>query len=198
MTVALLLIDDGREDYLDRCLESLAEHLPPVDACVMVNDSDHELGFSGAIQAGWDAVLETDCKYVAHLESDFLLTERVPIRFMQLILEHDPTLAQIALLRQPWNDREQAAGGIIQQDPDSYEEHESVAGKWTTHSVCMTTNPSLYPRHIVERGWPQVPASEGVFSAQLREDGYRFAFLGGKSDGPRCEHIGVHRTGCGY
>lgn len=198
MSVALLVVDDGRADYLDRCLESIAAHLPPMDYCVMVDDSDHELGFGGAIQTGWDAVLETDATHVWHAESDFVYTQSVPIHWMQKILEGRPHLAQVALKRQVWNDSEKAAGGIVEQDPDSYTEFESIAGKWTEHSICFTTNPSLYPRHIVERGWPQVAESEGVFSGQLRDDGLSFAYLGGKFDPPRCEHIGLERVGVGY
>ena len=142
--------------------------------------------------------METGCDYCFHVESDFTFNDRIPVGWMQKILEARPYLAQVALKRQPWNDAEKAAGGIIEQAPENYEEHESVAGKWTEHDVCFTTNPSLYSRSIVEKGWPDGPESEGVFSHQLRQGGYRFAYLGGKFDPPRVTHIGTHRTGNGY
>lgn len=209
MSICLLIIDDGREDYLERCLESASIFLPPIDVCVMVSDPDHELGFAGAVQAGWDGVLETGSEWVFHLESDFLLTCPVPIERMQNIIRDSngrhggerlpPMIAQVALKRQAWNAREKAAGGIIQADAIGFKSATKASTGWyTEHRKFFTTNPSLYPASICERGWPQCPDSEGMFTHQLLADGLSFAFLGPAEEPPRCLHIGTERTGTGY
>ena len=206
MSTCLLIIDDGREDYLDRCLESASVYLPPMDACVMVSDPDHELGFAGAVQAGWDGVLETGCEWVFHLESDFVFTHPVPLDGMRTIIEgsnaHGPnpreTILQVSLLRQAWNERERAAGGLILADAEDFRTVHCV-GVYTEHRRYWTTNPSLYRTAICERGWPQVPNSEGVFTHGLLAEHpkNRFAIYGSWNDPPRCWHIGETRAGTG-
>lgn len=196
--IALLLIDDGRFDYRDRCLASASQLLPPLDVCIEVNDPDHELGFAGAIQAGWDAVLESGADYVFHLEADFTFNVHVPLEQMIEILDREPGLAQVALKRQPWNASERIAGGIVEQHPDSYVERQRRWGRWTEHDRFFTTNPSVYRASLCERGWPQRAESEGHFTKQLRDDGFTFAFWGGKFSPPTVTHIGRHRAGKGY
>lgn len=196
--IALLLIDDGRENYLERCRASIGRLPEEVTHKVLVEDPDHRLGFAGAIQAGWNEVLKTSCRYVFHVESDFVFNEAPDLETMQAILDDCPWLAQVALKRQPWNEREKAAGGIVEADADDFFEKRAGDRLWTEHLRFFTTNPSLYPRAIVERGWPQVPNSEGVFTHQLLADGLHFAFFGGKFDPPRVEHIGRARAGVGY
>lgn len=201
MSVALLLIDDGREDYLRRCIRSLAPIMGVFDRVVQIDDPDHELGFAGAIQAGWDQVLETDCELVFHVESDFVFCEPPELERMA-VLARCSRLAQVALKRQAWNERERAAGGIIEADPDDFVEREIRTATWTAafveHRRFFTTNPSLYRREIAERGWPQVSESEGVFTHRLLDEGFSFALWGGKHDPPRVEHVGAVRTGTGY
>lgn len=204
MSICLLIIDDGREDYLDRCLESAARYLPPMEACVMVDDSGHELGFAGAVQAGWEAVLASGCEWVFHLESDFVFSEPVPLASMQTILRADGA-AQISLQRQAWNEREKAAGGIVAADPDDFEDRSLVFEEGTrrveeylSHRRYFTTNPSLYRSSLCMRGWPQVEHSEGVFTHQLLADGQRFLIYGGRGRAPLCHHIGEERAGHGY
>jgi GT2 family glycosyltransferase len=206
MSTCLLVIDDGREDYLDRCLESAARYLPPMQACVMVSDPNHELGFAGAVQAGWEGALESGCEWVFHLESDFVFTEAVPLEQMRA-LACRWGIGQVALKRQPWNERECAAGGIVEADPEDFEAREIVVTDaelvphtyaYTLHRKFFTTNPSLYSTALCLRGWPQVSESEGVFTHQLLADAYSFAFWGGPYDQPAVEHIGARRAGHGY
>lgn len=197
MSVCLLIIDDGR-GHLDGCLESCAQYLPPMDACVMVDDSGHELGFAGAIQAGWDGVLETGCEFVFHLESDFRFCEPVDLRHMERLQEAMPSLAQITLKRQPWNPDEVAAGGVVELHPEDFERRSSGRTKWTEHRRFFTTNPSLYRASICERGWPQRRRSEGMFTHELLDAGYSFAIWGPKFAPPMVEHVGKARAGFGY
>lgn len=196
MSVCLLLISDGRDEYLQRTLLSAAEHLPAFDQLVHVEDRGHELGFAGAIQHGWEQV---KADWVFHLEADFTFTERVDLNRMKTILVARPYLAQLVLKRQPWNPDETAAGGIIEQHPDDYTEVNAYAGTWTEHRRFWSTNPSLYSTRFCRLGWPQVPQSEGIFTHRLLKDPHlRFAFWGGKTDPPRVTHIGDVRAGTGY
>lgn len=213
MSVCLLIIDDGR-GYVDGCLESAAQYLPPMDACVMIDDSDHELGFAGAVQAGWEGVLETGCEFVFHLESDFRFTEPVGIERMVNLLRRYPHLTQVSLLRQPWNDEEKAAGGIIQAYPEQFDErveHLTLPLEnggvryqrdvWTeTDRFIFTTNPSVYSVELCRRGFPDPPEAEGRFGGAIRAERpeARCGIWGGKFDGPRVQHIGEHRAGRGY
>lgn len=194
MSVCLLLIGDGRHDYRERTLRSAAVCLPPLDACAEVDDTAHDLGFAGAIQAGWDAIAEARADYVFHLEADFTFNDTVPLAAMIAALDANPTLAQVALKRQPWNAEERAAGGICELHPGDFTDE----GPVSRHRRFFTTNPSVYRASLCECGWPQEPHSEGVFTHRLLADGFDFAFWGGRFDPPAVTHIGAERTGRGY
>lgn len=196
MTVCLLLISDGRDEYLERTIASAQEMLPTFDQLVTIDDSAHELGFAGAIQAGWREVA-TD--YVLHLEQDFTFNAPVPVGRMVRLLERHPHLAQVALKRQPWNAAERGAGGIVELHPDDFVERYDDGAVWTEHRRFFTTNPSVYPSRLCELGWPQTHESEGIFTHRLLENpDLRFAFWGGKFDAPLVTHIGETRAGVGY
>ena len=200
MSVALLIIDDGREDYLVRCLASVKESLPvEMMDIVMVSDAEHKLGFSGAVQDGWQQVLDTGAEWVFHLESDFIFNAPVPVDQMTSLLKRHPSLAQVSLKRQAVNDLEIAAGGIVELTPDDYQECSDDEIVWTEHRKFFTTNPSVYLSEICKLGWPQVKHSEGIFSHQLMEDpDLHFAIWGRKFDPPTVTHIGERRAGHGY
>jgi hypothetical protein len=198
----LLLITDGREDYCRRTLVSALTNLPAPERVVVVDDKDHRLGFAGAVQQGWDQILDTDAKWIFHLEADFTFNKRVPLEGMAAIAA-DEHVAQVALKRQPWNEQEKRAGGIVELDPDSFEEcrryWDYLSHPYTVHRKFFTTNPSLYRRDIAERGWPQEANSEGKFSIKLFEDpAVVSTFWGGKFDAPMVTHIGDERQGTGY
>lgn len=196
MSVALLVISDGRWEYHHQALASALEHLPRFDQYVWVQDPDHELGFAGAIQHGWEQI-HTD--FLFHLEADFLLNGPVPIRRMVSLLKRQPHLAQVCLKRQPWNEQERAAGGIVEQHPDEFSERQDIAAVWTEHRRFFSTNPSIYRSALCRLGWPQEPESEGMFTHRLLEDPrVRFAFWGGKFAPPAVTHIGETRAGVGY
>jgi hypothetical protein len=196
-TICLLLITDGRADYFDRCTNSARECLPVFDQRIVVDDSAHELGFAGAIQHGWDRV-ETD--YVFHLEDDFTFNARIPVHEMIGLLRRHDHLVQIALKRQAWNEKEKAAGGIVELHPNDFLQQHDGRAVWTEHRRFFTTNPSVYSADLCKLGWPQVPHSEGIFTHQLldADPKAKFAFWGGKYDPPLVHHIGEHRAGNGY
>ena len=195
VSVCLLVIDDGREDYLADTLAALSGR---ADAEVVIRDDEHHLGFCGAIQEGWDQALDTGCQYVFHVESDFTFNHEPPVNEMVALLERQKQIAQVALKRQPWNDREKAAGGIVEADPDDFMECSDELATWTEHRKFWTTNPSVYSTRFCQMGWPQERNSEGIFTHRLLVDPLlKFAFWGGKFDAPLVTHHG-QRAGVRY
>lgn len=199
MSIALLFITD-RPHYAERTLASLGEMCPATFSHrIVVDDQAHELGFAGAIAEGWRRVRAAGAEWVFHLEADFIFNAAVPLDRMQALLQRKPYLAQVALKRQPWNEEEKAAGGIVELHPDDFEQMTEAGDVWTEHRRFWTTNPSLYSAAWCAQPWPQEPRSEGVWTHRLLESSrLRFAFWGAKFDPPLVEHIGVERQGVGY
>lgn len=200
MTVALLLIGDGRDRYRSQALDSLVMNVDTRGMPVVeVDDRDHKLGFAGAVQHGWTRVLaETHAEWVLWLELDFTFNQRVPVQDILDVLTAHPQLTQMALLRQPVNAAERAAGGIVQQNPDAYTPREWRGHQWLESTRCFTTNPCIVPRWVLERGWPQRPESEGHFGIDLfgSDPALRSAYWGAGEEWV-C-HIGDERAGTGY
>lgn len=199
MSVCLLLIGDGRDDYRDRTIDSAKLSLPKLDDAVEIDDSDHKLGFAGAVAEGWRQVLERGHDWCFHLEADFVFNRPVPVADMRRVLEANPHLVQMALLRGPENPDERDAGGIIQQHPEDFKLVACDDGhQWVEHRRFFTTNPSLIPAWVMRSGWPQVAESEGHFGLNLfaSDPHLRSAFWG---DGTEwVAHIGRERVGVGY
>jgi hypothetical protein len=219
MTTTLLVLTDGRADCLARTLSSAEAKLPPFDRYVLVNDCPdpaygawlaerwpyfevippqrRKRGFGGAIQAGWDAIGPGDGD-VFHLEDDFTFDEPPPLDLMARLLDRHLHIAQVCLVRQPWNEEERAAGGIIAANPDDYIERDDPGiGRWVEHRRCFSTNPCMYRRSLLRVGWPEGSHSEGVFTHRLLERGWSFAYWGERG-AQQVTHIGDVRTGVGY
>jgi hypothetical protein len=199
VTIALLLIGDGRDDVHDRCWESAQVYLPPVfDHKVVVDDRNHKLGFGGAIRKGWSEVLDTGADFCFHLEADFTFNRDVPLIDMVDVLDQHPHLVQMALLRQPWNEQEREAGGILEMHPDDYEQCSDGPYRWVEHRRNFTTNPSLIPTWVLGAGWPKRAQSEGHFGIALfgADPDLRGGYWGQGEEW--VEHIGIERVGVGY
>lgn len=187
--IGVAVISDRADLYLPGCLKSLNEHLP--DALVHVTDDrDHRLGMSGAVNAAWDWARACDLDYLFHVEEDFRFHE-APVLSMIDVLDHDETLAQVVLKRQPWSPEEHRAGGIIECHPDDYTDHRAGTLQWTSHQRIFSLNPCVIPRRILERGWPE--GNEAEMTTSLVADGWRFAFYGHRADPPRVVHVGAER-----
>jgi hypothetical protein len=159
------------------------------------------LGFGRSIADAWSLVAP-DVEFIFGLEDDFVFEQRVDLSGMACVLANHPEVVQVVLLRQPWNEEERAAGGIMQCHPDDFVEHvdADLLLAWCEHRRFFSTNPSLYRRSLIDEGWPDVEHSEGVFTHQLlaKYPDSKFAFWGRKDDPPRVTHIGEHRVGTGY
>lgn len=234
--ITLLVFTDGRPHVLQQTLASAAEHLHgPITERVIVDDSgsnerraalatmypDYRViswgerkGFAGTIAAAWRGITMTPeaDPFIFHLEDDFTFERDVDLDEMATVLQHRPELAQMALRRQPVNDVEIAAGGIVEQWPGEYEDKwqhlpidrtevgpDTNLVAWLEHRLFWTTNPSLYRSSTCALGWPEQPRSEAAFTAQLLEDpAVRFGYWGARSDQPWVRHIGARRAGTGY
>lgn len=220
--IALLVMTDGRRDCITRTIAAALERIHgPISRRVIHDDSgdpDYRLwlatqfptfelvttagraGFGAAIANAWAYLAAVAAEpYVFHLEDDFVLTRDLDTDAMIDVLQDRPYLAQLALRRQPWNDNERAAGGIVEQHPDAYQEFAFRDARWLEHRLFFTTNPSLYRRSLCAQGWPVVQHSEGIFSHQLMTDpDFRAGFWGSLASGEWCEHIGHQRVGTGY
>lgn len=225
MTI-LLVMTDGRRHCIERAVESAMDHLGWFDRVVIHDDSgdpdyrawlrevfapdDFEhvatgcrSGFGGAIRSAWAHLAESPDlheRFVFHLEDDFIFKRQVDLAAMAQVLDRHPYLMQLALRRQPWNDEERAAGGIVEQHPDDYIEHQDADDNhWLEHRRFFTTNPSLYRAKLCRQPWPRGPHSEGRFTHQLlASPKVRFGFWGARDSGEWCEHIGLERVGTGY
>src|SRR4051794_25640180 len=144
MRWGFLLIHD-RPEYKERTLLSAKEMLPEPDEFIEVDDTTHELGFAGAIAAGWREAAKLGIHYLFHCEGDFEFLTQVPIIRMAEVLNRNPYLAQMSLKRQAWNETEKAAGGIVEADPEGYVQRVEHGDVWTEHCRYWTTNPSLLP-----------------------------------------------------
>jgi len=213
-----MVITDGRICFHD-AMDSIEDNFDEFDYHLIVDDSlnpkfhtytdfvytrggwwgnfevDHaseKRGFAGAIRAGWEQIPD-DIDYVFHMEDDFVFLNRPPLTDMIQALEDNTHLVQMALLRGPVNEAEIAAGGLMQVDPDSYE----YKGKWIEHKKFFTTNPCVYRRSLIERGWPDCSNSEGIFGIELfaSDPSLRSGFWGNGEQW--VDHIGI-RQGTGY
>lgn len=156
-------------------------------------------GFGGAIQNAWEhLVAKSSARFVFHLEDDFTFNRPFDLHAMADILERRPELAQMALRRQAWNEAEIAAGGVVESNPDAYNERSERSQTWLEHRLFFTTNPSLYRFDLMRRGWPNGRQSEGVFTHKLLDDDYSFGYWGHKTDEPWVTHTGTERAGTGY
>lgn len=228
--IAVLVVTDGRDEYLLHTVRSAMAHLSgPITEWWMYDDTGdyvyrdslarryptfrhfdagHRQGFGGAIRACWARLAEhSTVDYVFHLEQDFTLRRRVDLGELAAVMDTRPYLAQMALVRQAWNDEERAAGGLIACHPDAYQPATDGAGRaWLEHRLFWTTNPSLYHLGVCRRSWPDGPQSEGRFTLDLLAQGLpgvaprdvRFGYWGRHDDGPWVEHIGETRSGHGY
>lgn len=219
MTIALLVITDGRKEYIHKTIESASLNLEgPMGPMFMFDDSGEELhrrwlrinfpnfeliykpirqGAGGAINSAWEHIKQYDFDYVFHLEDDFTFNRKIPLNDMIRVLENNSNVFQMALRRQAWNNNEIEAGGVIEQWPDKFHQQDG----WISHRMFFTTNPSVYRKLLIEtRDYPDIKDSEGHFTVSIKESDpdNLFGYWGQKTDAPWVTHIGSLRKGSMY
>lgn len=230
--IVLLVIGNGREKCLRETIASAQLHLDgTITQRVLFDDTgdaDYRSmlrstygpqgfevidggpprGFGGAIRCAWDWLKRhSDEPFVFHLEEDFTFTRDVDLDTMADCLAVHRHVLQLVLKRQPWNPQERAAGGIIEQHSDDYEQRIDGPWAWVEHRRFWSTNPHLTTRRLVTtQTWPDGAESEGRFTHDLLSREHhnvpsaelRFAFWGHREDPHWVTHIGDERTGFGY
>lgn len=157
-----------------------------------VEESDPAVGFCGSCSSAWAEASEGQHEFAFWLEHDFRFTHAVDLEQMAAILDANPMLTQMALMRQPVNEQEREAGGVVASRPGQFQ----MRGGWMEQQSYWTTNPSLFRREFaVKHAWPQGKQCEGHFGIHLRSLGYTFGMMGAGE--PWTEHVGV-RSGFGY
>jgi hypothetical protein len=195
MSVALLVITDGRDDYLRQCIASVDSptglHGDVAERWMYDDTGDaayrRELaarypgwrhinagprqGCAGAIRAAWQHLRDgSNARLVFHLEQDFVFRRPVDLAALVQLLDDYPELAQVALRRQPCNPLERQAGGIVESHPDWYLDRSDGDIQWLEHRAFFTCNPCLYRRTLLQLDWPEHidgRYSEDTFHRQL-------------------------------
>lgn len=205
MSVALVVVTDGRWQYLEEMLRSARRFLNyPFAHLRLVDDSGggrtvvwpdgfevirhpQRRGLAAAVQTAWSG-LPPEIDLVFHLEDDFVFAEPVDVDAMAMMLKEHGRLAQLVLKRQPWSPPEVAAGGIIETAPGEYRQRDG----WVEHTRIFSLNPCLIPREVVDLGWPD--GNEAEMTGRLVAGGWTFGFWGRREDPPRVLHVGVQRS----
>lgn len=230
MSIVTLIMSDGRLDYLDSTIRSYEEMVTGTVVAKIIHEdgmnaadawqlsmryrdwvvypTGERQGFGGAIRSAWNMLncWNRRIPHVFHLEGDFVFQRPVDLDRMAAVLDYNSYLTQLVLRRQPWNDEERAAGGIVEQHPEDYIEVRDGQEAWLEHRRFFSTNPTLYRSTLCRLGWPEGEQSEGHFTHRLLNEGcghipaedVRFAFWGARDSGEWCTHIGAVRAGTGY
>lgn len=230
--IAVLVMTDGRRDCIERTIASARRDLQgPITEWIIHEDSAgdfefHEYllqkfdarvvvptswiehrkaGFGGAIRSAWKHLVnDSKADFIFHLEDDFTFNRPVDLAAMSDVLNINPGLVQLALRRQPWNDAERIAGGIVEQHPHDFTDRRAwIDGPlhWLEHRRFFTTNPCLYRRSLItDHEWPDGANSEGRFGIDLLQQhpDWRFGYWGSRESGEWVTHIGNERVGVGY
>lgn len=224
MNYRLVVTTDGRPGYLERMLDSFEKRVRPTPAeIVVVDDSGDEhyvrylmqlagerrwrliwhpqrQGFCRTVADGWREAGEPGPDWVFWTEDDFEFTRSIELGDLGHVLDHEAPVAQMALYRNPVSSEEHDAGGYIPMRRGAYAPRGSGNVRWFEHTVCWTTNPSLF-RASFARAYPWIddgkPACEGRFGFDLREKRPETTYGIWGAGEPWVEHFG-ERAGRGY
>ena len=218
MSIALVVITDGRGDYLKETIDSYHKMaVGDITDQIMVNDSgdsnytaylnetypeflhiDHvtRRGLAGAIQSGWNCALQHNIEYIFHLEEDFTFNEKCDLNMMVNFLECHPEYAELCLQRQAWS-QEEIDGARWYGDSPLYTNMQDDTFEWFEHKELFSVNPCIIPRRILELEWPSGPigiGNEDGFTQRCLDNDYKFAMLYHKEHTPMVHHIGGSRS----
>jgi hypothetical protein len=158
---------------------------------------ESRLGYAGSMQAMWRYIRNmVRATYVFQTEDDFDICRDVDVAAMASVLDANPELVQMALLRAPISDRERQRGTILGYPPSDFSPHEQDGHQWLEHNHFFTCNPSLFRTSLTEQAWPSGDHSEAVYGRRLFASGLRSALWG---EGETwIEHTGKVRAGGPY
>lgn len=158
-----------------------------------------QAGFCKATARCWQAAAESSLGWHFHLEDDFLFTRSVDLRDLAHVLELEPHVAQMAMMRDAVNDAERDAGGIYQHRRGDYTLRGAGSGStWLEHHAYFTTNPALQRTSLARAfPWPTDDQCEGMYGIRMRQAVPATTFGAWGNGDPWVRHIG-EREGFGY
>ena len=207
MKVSLVIITDGRNDYLRRMLASLRENVAQDWHRVVVVSDEPEaplptddmpepltviqhprrMGGDAAVATAWRHVTRGPAPdFVFHMEDDWLFNGPVDLDHMATVLTENRGLAQLVLRRRSMEEES------TWTPPGGWDGRWEPHLDYVAHRRNWSLNPCLYP--------VQIPRSftyaghETDFTPRLLDDGWRFAFYGAWDDPPHVTHIGEVRS----
>ena len=219
VNVAFTLRTDGRRDYIERTVQSISDHIKKpffFSHGVIIDDSGdvsyadwldttfpeleclhhpERLGLGGCFKSALDMVLGTDADYAFLVEDDTPLIGDIDLTAMAAVLDTHTLLAQLMLMRPPFNTEEIAAGGVYALTPNDFTECSDGKVTWTEHSRWYGFQPHLVKRNVIE----YIVSNATNFleldvTDALKPAGYNFGYWGGLNDPPLCEHVGTIRS----
>jgi len=214
MNIALVVITDGRKDYLTQTMRSIEQELHgEIANRFIIDDSGDEAyhgwlveafgpryiiihhaerrGLAAAVRTAWTMALAGGADYIWHAEDDMVLTQPISVEEIAQLLDEHPGLAQMSLKRQPVNAEEIKAGGFMQRNPEAWHQRDG----YVAHRTLFTFNPCLIPRRVAELAMRERSdgLEAGITDTLLAHD-YTFAVLGMIDDEPLIQHVGEHRS----
>lgn len=205
MTWTLVVMGHGRWEYLERSMRSLddAIDLQFFDHVIFSVDGGckwrhqawglstaeyHQLpsrqGLTANLAQAWGA-LTPDDEWVFHLEEDFVVHD-APLKEMADTLDAFRNVANMVLVRQPWNAEEIRCGSVLRCQKWPLEDR----GGWLEHRNGFWLNPFVAHASLLRTLRPGV---EQELTNQCLRRGLSFGYWGDVNDPPRCEHIGVEQ-----
>lgn len=156
----LILDDSGDYEFL----EEIRDEYPGWE--VRAVDYSGPAGYNAAMQRVWAEAENHD--HVVFLEEDFRFERKVRFTTLANVLDLDPDLVQVALLRQPWFSNEIQAGGLI---PALVQQgHMFIrTAIGLTHRAYFTTNPCIFRGRdwVKNHPWPTGDGSEYAFTRMI-------------------------------
>ena len=218
--VAVVALSDGRPG-VGACVESLDRHVTGNIVERWMHDDSGDRRFRDGLvvtHPGWVHVGEgprrgftgmmrhvrelvwknTTADYVFWVEADFVVTRRVDLDAIVRVLDGNPQIAQMALVRQACNPVEKAAGGVVESWPHRYVDRSDGISDWLEHRLFWTCNPHVARASELRKEWPDRPGSEEAYGRVLfRDPLVTCGYWGRRGDGPWCTHVG-QQIGTGY
>lgn len=219
MTVTVaVLTTDGRRDTLQQTIESFGQQVMGdiVRRIIFtdVGNPEHlawlateftgwdivacgpKQGYAAAMAAAWAYLANDDeSDHIFWLEDDFTFNQVVDLHLMGRVLDRNPMLMQLALRRQPWNEEERAAGGVVESHADWYTDvrDHDLRVDWLEQTAFWTNNPSLFRSEVCDVPYPTHANAEGRYTFQLKDvfPGCCFGYWGARSSGEWVHHIGA-------
>lgn len=203
------MLSCGRPEYVRRTLAAYAAFLTPAPSAVYVFDdggqtpldtfdawpgvpvkvesSQERVGRCAAHANLWRAAAASDFDWVWTVEDDILLLRPLDLRDLADLLDEEPTLAQVALVRCPWG-MEVAHGGYIPMRADQgfawYERRETLrvasvvhhpadepwpSWEWIASTTDWTSSPALLSTSLTRKvKWPDEAGCEATLGPAIQ------------------------------